>query len=76
MRDPDSFGMYTFNDHLSYGVMEMMQNFFLDFEDAAGNLQQQWTVCEALGFFLATDASGAVMQLVFIPYSASACLLT
>jgi hypothetical protein len=42
--------------------MEMLQNLILDFEDAAGHLEQQWAVCEALGFFLAHDGSSDVMR--------------
>lgn len=60
LRNPDSFGMYTFNDHVGYGVLEMLQNLILDFEEAAGNYKEQWAVCEALSFFLHTDVSAAV----------------
>ena len=34
LRDPDGFGMYTYNDHLGYGVLEVAQNLVLDFEEA------------------------------------------
>lgn len=33
-RDPDSFGMYTYNDHMAYGAVEVVQNMFLDFDEA------------------------------------------
>jgi hypothetical protein len=60
LRCPDYFGMYTFNDHAGYGVLEMLQNLVLDFEEAAGNYKEQWAVCEGLAFFLATGIAGAV----------------
>ncbi|KAI1086877.1 hypothetical protein F5B19DRAFT_108018 [Rostrohypoxylon terebratum] len=31
LRDPDNFQMYTFNDHASYGCIEIMENLFLDY---------------------------------------------
>ncbi|SPQ26482.1 695b8046-1e8c-4982-a7a8-4e2cd759b51b [Thermothielavioides terrestris] len=55
LRDPDNFSMYTFNDHLGYGVLEMLQNLVLDYEEAAGNYKEQWAVCECLAFFLQTE---------------------
>lgn len=62
LRDPDSFGMYTFNDHAGYGVLELLQNLILDFEEAAGNYKEQWAVCEALSFFLHTDVSAIMTR--------------
>jgi hypothetical protein len=64
LRSPDTFGMYTFNDHEGYGVLEVLQNLVLDFEEAAGNYKEQWAVCEALAFFLEDDSSGIVTQWV------------
>ncbi|KAK4242861.1 hypothetical protein C8A03DRAFT_28860 [Achaetomium macrosporum] len=63
LRDPDNFNMYTFNDHAGYGVLEMLQNLILDFEEAAGNYKEQWVVCEALAFFLQTETSWAVTRI-------------
>ncbi|KAK1753692.1 hypothetical protein QBC47DRAFT_326192 [Echria macrotheca] len=53
LRDPDNFGMYTFNDHMAYGVLEVIQNLFLDYQNASDNVKEQWAVCEALGLLLA-----------------------
>ncbi|KAK0615358.1 hypothetical protein B0T17DRAFT_657547 [Bombardia bombarda] len=53
-RCPDDFGMYTFNDHEGYGVMEIIQNLLLDFEEVAGSWKEQWAVCEGMAFFLLT----------------------
>lgn len=66
LRDPDSFGMYTFNDHSGYGVLEMLQNLILDYEEAADNYKEQWAVCEGLAFFLRTDTAGEVTQYVLL----------
>ena len=54
LRCPDNFDMYTFNDHTGYGVLEMVQNLILDFEEASQNVKVQWAICEALAFFLQT----------------------
>ena len=54
LRCPDNFDMYTFNDHTGYGVLEMVQNLILDFEEASLNVKVQWAICEALAFFLQT----------------------
>ncbi|KAI1745475.1 hypothetical protein F4680DRAFT_402285 [Xylaria scruposa] len=53
LRDPDNFSMYTFNDHAAYGALEVLQNLFLDFEEAAkekrgDGWREQWAVCEAV----------------------------
>lgn len=60
VRDPDNFGMYTFNDHLAYGALEVIQNLMLDYEEAS-NWQEQWWVCEALALFLFARGSNYVM---------------
>ncbi|KAI8630713.1 hypothetical protein F5Y19DRAFT_32367 [Xylariaceae sp. FL1651] len=56
LRDPDNFDMYTYNDHAAYGALEVVQNLFLDFEEAAaegrGEWREQWAVCEATVHFL------------------------
>ncbi|KAF4780526.1 hypothetical protein HER10_EVM0012619 [Colletotrichum scovillei] len=41
VRDPDSFRMYTYNDHMAYGVLQVLQN-----------LREQWVICEALCPFI------------------------
>lgn len=53
LRCPGNFGMRTFDDHEHFGVVEILQNLVLDFEEAA-NYKEQWAVCEALAFFLRT----------------------
>ncbi|PYI09786.1 hypothetical protein BO78DRAFT_458957 [Aspergillus sclerotiicarbonarius CBS 121057] len=52
LRDPDAFGMYTFNDHAGFGALEVVQNAILDFRDAVakGDWWGMWAVCEALGW--------------------------
>jgi hypothetical protein len=60
LRCPDYFRMYTFNDHVGYGILEVLENLILDFEEAGNNYKEQWAVCECLALFLATDIAGAV----------------
>ncbi|KAK3291610.1 uncharacterized protein B0H64DRAFT_409539 [Chaetomium fimeti] len=60
LRCPDYFEMYTFNRHGAYGVLEVLQNLILDFEEASDNYQEQWAVCEGLAFFLMTNTAWEV----------------
>ncbi len=55
VRCPRYFGSLSFKYHIEYGVLEMLQNLVLDFEEADGNYKEQWAVCEALALFLQTD---------------------
>jgi hypothetical protein len=66
LRNPDCFRMYTFNDHSMYGVLEVLQNLILDFDEAAGNYKEQWAVCEALAFYL-QDEGMELTQYVQLP---------
>ncbi|KAK0701213.1 hypothetical protein B0T21DRAFT_388296 [Apiosordaria backusii] len=59
IRDPDNFGMYTFNDHSAYGALEVLQNLILDFEEA-DSWQEKWAVCEAMGCFLKDNSYGTL----------------
>lgn len=59
VRDPDVFGMYVYNDFAGYGSLEIMQNLFLDFEEAGkekrggdGGWREQWAICEAVAYWL------------------------
>ncbi|KAF9881094.1 hypothetical protein CkaCkLH20_01244 [Colletotrichum karsti] len=52
VRDPDSMGMYTYNDHAAYGIMEVLENLILDFDEASQNWKEQWVVCEAMAPFI------------------------
>ncbi|KAI1349420.1 hypothetical protein F5Y01DRAFT_187286 [Xylaria sp. FL0043] len=64
VRDPDRFGMYTFNDHAGYGTIEVLENLFLDFEEAAkeqrGEWREQWAICEGTVHWLLHNSSGAL----------------
>lgn len=57
VRDPANFEMYTFNDHFAYGVLEVIQNLILDYEEAKGgsDWKPMWAVVEGLTFFLKTN---------------------
>ncbi|KAK1977153.1 hypothetical protein LZ30DRAFT_785095 [Colletotrichum cereale] len=52
VRDPDSFGMYTYNDHSAYGVLQVLQNLILDYEEAKDDWKEQWVICEAMAPFI------------------------
>ncbi len=60
LRCPDNFDMYTYNDHTGLGVLEILQNLVLDFDEAADNIKLQWAVCEALAFFLQREETDVV----------------
>lgn len=32
--NPDMFDMYTYNDHQAYGMLEVIQNLLLDWDEA------------------------------------------
>lgn len=34
LRSPNAFALYTFDDHMAYGVLEVVQNMLLDFDEA------------------------------------------
>ncbi|KAH9984866.1 hypothetical protein F4779DRAFT_632525 [Xylariaceae sp. FL0662B] len=64
LRDPDNFDMYTFNDHAGYGALEVTQNLFLDFNEAAERgWREQWAVCEGMALWLTNPASGIMMMI-------------
>lgn len=67
LRCPDYFGMYTFNDHEAYGVLEVVQNLILDFVEAAGDWKKQWVLCEAMALFSLHDASLPMGMYVHLP---------
>jgi hypothetical protein len=63
LRDPDGFGMYTYNDHFGYGVLELAQNLILDFEEAEG-WKEKWSVCEATAMFFVKGDADPLFQSV------------
>jgi hypothetical protein len=76
LRCPDYFRMYTFNDHQEYGVLEVLENLILDFEETGRDYLDQWAVCECLALFLATDIGGVVTGYVSIRNPAFICPLS
>lgn len=54
LRNPDAFSMYTFNDHVAYGALEVVQNMLLDFDEAfkAQNWHEAWAVVEGTALFM------------------------
>ncbi|KAJ5815648.1 hypothetical protein N7474_007425 [Penicillium riverlandense] len=51
LRNPDCFGMYVYNDSYGWGIMEVVENLLVDFEEAEGNWKEQWAMCEAIALF-------------------------
>lgn len=56
--------MYTLNDHAGYGVMEVVQNLLLDFEDAASNWKEQCAVSEALASLMNTGIGESMARYI------------
>ncbi|KAI0479321.1 hypothetical protein GGR56DRAFT_634442, partial [Xylariaceae sp. FL0804] len=64
LRDPDCFGMYTYNDHSAYGALEVLENMMLDFNEAAAEgWKEQWVICECVAHFLGSDTGGLMMMI-------------
>ncbi len=62
-RNPDNFRMRTFDEHESYGAVEVVQNLFLDFDEArrAKNCSEQWAIIEATAMFLLSDWGSCIV---------------
>lgn len=71
LRLPDLFDMYTFNDHEAYGVLEVVQNLLLDYQEAGENWKEKWVVCETMAQVLHGMMSDPMMM--YAPPS-STCL--
>ena len=54
LRNPDAFAMHTFNDHMPYGALEVVQNLLLDFDEAYKDkqLREALAVVEAMALFV------------------------
>lgn len=57
LRNPEYFDMYVYNDTAGYGVLEVLQNFVVDFIQAQDNWKEQWAVCEAIPLYWSTGAA-------------------
>lgn len=53
LRCPDLFNMYVYNDYHGYGIVQVVQNTLLDFdqEKEKDNWKEQWAICEAIILF-------------------------
>ncbi|KAI1171151.1 hypothetical protein F4777DRAFT_591438 [Nemania sp. FL0916] len=63
VRIPDNFDMYVFNKYMYYGMLEIVQNMFVDFKEAEDDWHQQWAVCEGLMQFLNTQLGAGVSRM-------------
>ncbi|KAF5127127.1 hypothetical protein E5D57_008055 [Metarhizium anisopliae] len=54
LRSPEAFAMYTFNDHMAYGALEVVQNMLLDFDEAykAQQWREAWTIVGGMALFM------------------------
>lgn len=53
LRDPDRWSSYTWNDHRTMGLVQILQNLLLDYDEGrAERWQRQWIVVEAAIMFL------------------------
>ncbi|KAL2698660.1 hypothetical protein AAEP93_010048 [Penicillium crustosum] len=74
VRNPDNFDMYIHNDFFGYAIMELVENLYVDFDEAAGDWKMQWAICEATALYFQTDAimpmvgceDGPTVNLMFI----------
>lgn len=60
LRNPDTLNMHTYNDHAAYGVMEVVHNMLLDFDEAwaAGDAHKAWAVVEGMALFMLLGSGG------------------
>lgn len=64
LRCPDNFGMYTINDHAAYGLVEVVENVFADFDMFKDSWRDRWALCEAVVMFLLGNASAEMFVYV------------
>lgn len=69
LRCPDLFDMYIYNDYHGYGIVQVIQNTLLDFdqekEKEKDNWKEQWAICEAtILFFQSGHAMPFFMQVL------------
>ncbi|KAH7329698.1 hypothetical protein B0I35DRAFT_420681 [Stachybotrys elegans] len=58
LRSPDTFGMYTYNDHSAYGAAEVVENLLRDYNEARELKDRQlaWATVEGMAFFMELGA--------------------
>lgn len=64
LRNPDSFGMYTFNDQAAFGILEVVESALVDFNDLGADWRDRWALCEAVVMFLLSDMSAEMFMCV------------
>lgn len=64
IRCPDNFDAYTYNDHTGRGILQVLQNLLLDYDEADDDWFRQWAVCETIVEILPRDAFSPLFQLV------------
>lgn len=68
IRLPDLFDLYIYNDFHGYGMVEVVQNLFLDFVEVGDDWKEQWAICEATAYFISHSAFMPMTQYVeFLP---------
>lgn len=67
IRCPDNFHAYTYNDHAGLGVLQVVQNLVLDYDEADDDWFRQWAICETIVEILPRSAFAPLFQLVHSP---------
>lgn len=55
-RSTEIFAVQTFKYHEMYGMLELLENLLLDFDEEEGNWKKQWAICEAIGLLFMCGA--------------------
>ena len=63
LRNPDTLNMYTYNDHAAYGVLEVVHNMLLDFDEAwaAGDAHEAWAIVEGMALFMLLGSGSSMV---------------
>lgn len=55
MRDAENFGLQVYNDSYGYGIIELVENMLVDFEEVKADWKKQWAVCEGVAIYMQGD---------------------
>lgn len=67
LRDADSINMWTRNDQVGYGIMEVIENLVLDFDEAKDTREEQWVICEVAAVLFLRSGLMQLFMWVFSP---------
>ncbi|KAK0644128.1 hypothetical protein B0T16DRAFT_460214 [Cercophora newfieldiana] len=65
LRDAGPWRLHTFGIHTCWGTVKVIQNYFLDFEEATrNNYKEQWAICEAFAYFTPTGYGADKLNMI------------